>query len=171
MMLLLFVFPITATNELSLIRGAALEPSTLTFSSPHFYWVPAHPIYISPCYLEIQMELDVLMNCTVRKSIRSALLPTSVITGNPGIGKTLFVLYLFCETVKQGNQIVVYFRPHVYSYNNNNGSFHIEKFDEGRIAAALLKQNDCLALYDCCNREQIREFERKGPLVICSSPQ
>ena len=61
------------------------------------------------------------------KTIESSIKPginKSIITGSPGIGKSLFMIYLLWKLVKAGKRVLFIYHPHTIYYDGHNGVFH-----------------------------------------------
>ena len=48
----------------------------------------------------------------------------AIITGTPGIGKSLFLIYLLWKLVKEGKRVLLIYHPFNIYYDGNGGVFH-----------------------------------------------
>jgi hypothetical protein len=74
-----------------------------------------------------------LKNLYIRESYRtiaSSINPginKAIITGTPGIGKSLFLIYLLWKLVKEGKRVLFIYHPFNIYYDGNGGVFMLEK--------------------------------------------
>ena len=62
------------------------------------------------------------------KTISSSIQPginKAIITGTPGIGKSLFMIYLLWKLVKEGKRVLLIYHPHTIYYDGNGGVFEL----------------------------------------------
>jgi len=48
-----------------------------------------------------------------------------IITGTPGIGKSIFIIYLFWKLVKEGKRVLFIYHPDQVYYDGNGGLFYV----------------------------------------------
>ncbi|KAI8894625.1 hypothetical protein BC833DRAFT_651928 [Globomyces pollinis-pini] len=61
------------------------------------------------------------------KTIASSIQPginKAIITGTPGIGKSLFMIYLLWKLVKTGKRVLIIYHPHIIYYDGRGGVFY-----------------------------------------------
>ena len=61
------------------------------------------------------------------KTIASSIQPginKAIITGTPGIGKSLFMIYLLWKLVKAGKRVLLIYHPNTIYYDGQGGVFH-----------------------------------------------
>ena len=96
-----------------------------------------------------------------------------VVIGNPGIGKSLFGIYLLHRMIKEGVP-VVYFRSPYFYYFDRNGTPALESGlgilqGKGAIYDALYTENACY-IHDCCTKGKVLHDEPHARLIVLSSP-
>ena len=67
------------------------------------------------------------------QSIASSILPginKAIITGTPGIGKSLFLIYLLWKLVKDGKRVLLIYHPDIIYFDGNGG---IHRCPEGSL--------------------------------------
>eukprot|EP00158_Paraphelidium_tribonemae_P001817 Partr_v1_DN24849_c2_g2_i1_m29800 putative crinkler (CRN) family protein len=63
------------------------------------------------------------------QSIASSILPginKAIITGTPGIGKSLFLIYLLWKLVKDGKRVLLIYHPDIIYFDGKGGVFELE---------------------------------------------
>ena len=80
-------------------------------------------LYIRECYRTIAARI------TNRKGIQKA-----IVTGTPGIGKSLFLVYLLWKLVREGERVLLIYGIFNIYYDGNGGVF---QFDSGRLPSDI----------------------------------
>ena len=64
---------------------------------------------------------------TIASSIQPGI-NKAIITGTPGIGKSLFMIYLLWKLVKAGKRVLLIYHPHTIYYDGKGGVFELSDF-------------------------------------------
>ncbi len=80
-------------------------------------------LYIRECYRTIAARI------TNRKGIQKA-----IVTGTPGIGKSLFLVYLLWKLVREGERVLLIYGIFNIYYDGNGGVF---QFDSGQLPSDI----------------------------------
>jgi hypothetical protein len=126
-------------------------PSSILSSQarPTYFTHCAVPFYNNICNATesdgwISFGQDVIPSTTLNKlyiresyrTIASSIKPginKTIITGTPGIGKSLFLIYLLWKLVKEGKRVLVIYQPFNIYYNGKGGVFRIASFAFARL--------------------------------------
>ena len=68
----------------------------------------------------------------------------SIITGTPGIGKSLFLIYLLWSLVKAGKRVLFFYHPDTIYYDGQGGVFDLENVPSKRDRAFWMDDLWCL---------------------------
>ena len=92
-----------------------------------------------------------------------------IITGTPGVGKSLFALYELYLAIKEGKNVVFQHEPsHTTSVFDNQRKIAFETDPAG--VAPYLKERDTVYLYDAATRAEAQYRSWRGRILVFSSP-
>jgi hypothetical protein len=121
-------------------RKPSLSPSHRQFCHPNPNLPPSHSAMshsTTTCATLLNVmdgfHLDNLKDLYIRESYRtiaSGINPginKTIITGTPGIGKSLFLMYLLWKLVKEGKRVLFIYHPFNIYYDGQGGVFMLDK--------------------------------------------
>jgi hypothetical protein len=115
----------------------------------------------------------------------------AIVTGTPGIGKSLFLFYLLYKLVKDKKRVLFIYYPHIIYFDGQGGVFDLDEIPHLRLHSFWTDTLWCLfdakgkqesdlhkCSYDMCSfvlstsprREMVNEFKKSGPLQVFYMP-
>ena len=132
------------------------EQRFLIFDTLPFSWVK--DMYIRAVYEEFY---DLVRQCQ-----------KVLVIGNPGIGKSLFGIYLLHRMIKEGVPVVYFRSPCFYYFDlkRTPASESVSDIKPGSAIFDALYNSDVCYIHDCCTKGKVLYHEPDSRLIVLSSP-
>jgi hypothetical protein len=87
-------------------------------------------LYIRECYETIASSIETGFKTPVITSTGTSTIEfkKAIVTGTPGIGKSIFLIYLLWKLVRTGKRVLIIFHPHSIYYDGQGGVFELTTF-------------------------------------------
>jgi hypothetical protein len=111
----------------------------------HIPFTALNKVYVRECYKSIASSISSIIDNNVKKVI---------ITGTPGIGKSLFMIYLLHKLVHEGKRVLFIYHPYNIYYDGHGGVF---RFASGQLpldADDLFWNETLWCLFDSKNKNE-----------------